>query len=69
MAHAPQKARRRRALALVGGVVAAPLAALALTGTAPAAELTPVAEYLDDTVADTDAQIGAVVDALGFEAE
>ncbi|GAA4965071.1 hypothetical protein WHI96_02870 [Pseudonocardia tropica] len=69
MAHAPQPARRRRALALVGGVVAAPLAALALTGTAQAAELTPVAEYLDDTVADTDAQIGAVVDALGFEAE
>ncbi|MEJ8278994.1 hypothetical protein [Pseudonocardia spirodelae] len=69
MATAPQPARRRRALALVGAVVAAPLATLAITGTAQAAELTPVAEYVDDTVADTDAQIGAVVDALGFEAE
>lgn len=69
MAHAPQQARRRRALALVGGVVAAPLAALAFTGTAQAAELTPVAEYPDETVAATDAQVGAVVDALGFEAE
>ncbi|OLM11772.1 hypothetical protein Ae505Ps2_1897 [Pseudonocardia sp. Ae505_Ps2] len=53
----------------MGGVVAAPLAALAFTGTAQAAELTPVAEYLDETVAATDAQVGAVVDALGFEAE
>ncbi|ANY06441.1 hypothetical protein [Pseudonocardia sp. HH130630-07] len=66
MATAP---RRRRTLAIVGAAIAAPLATLAFTGSAQAAELTPVAEYLDETVADTDAQIGAVVDALGFEAE
>ncbi|ALL81649.1 MULTISPECIES: hypothetical protein [unclassified Pseudonocardia] len=69
MANAPQPARRRRALTLVGAAVVAPLATLAFTGSAQAAELTPVAEYIDDTVADTDAQVGAVVDALGFEAE
>ncbi|OLL75291.1 hypothetical protein Ae168Ps1_3692 [Pseudonocardia sp. Ae168_Ps1] len=53
----------------MGAAVVAPLATLAFTGSAQAAELTPVAEYIDDTVADTDAQVGAVVDALGFEAE
>lgn len=68
MANAPQPARRRRALTLVGAVVAAPLATLAFTGSAQAAELTPVAEYLDTTVADTEAQLGAVLDALGLEA-
>lgn len=67
MANAPQPARRR-ALTLVGAVIAAPLATLAFTGSAQAAELTPVAEYVDTTVADTEAQVGAVLDALGLEA-
>lgn len=69
MAHAPRPARRHRTLTLVGAVVAAPLATLAFSGSAQAAELTPVAEYLDETVAGTSAQVGAVVDALGFAAE
>ncbi|MFP5069047.1 hypothetical protein ACLFMI_05200 [Pseudonocardia nantongensis] len=68
MANAPQPARRRRALTLVGAVVAAPLATLAFSGSAQAAELTPIAEYLDTTVADTEAQLGGALDALGLEA-
>ncbi|MEQ3550977.1 hypothetical protein WIS52_10875 [Pseudonocardia nematodicida] len=65
MANAP---RRRRALTLVGAAIAAPLATLAFAGSAQAAELTPVAEYLDETIADTESQIGEVLDALGLEA-
>lgn len=42
---------------------------LAFSGSAQAAEITPIAEYLDDTVATTSAQVGAVVDALGFAAQ
>lgn len=63
------KPARRRALTLVGAVIVAPLATLAFAGSAQAAEVTPIAEYVDTTVADTEAQIGAVVDALGFSAE
>ncbi|MEV1292812.1 hypothetical protein [Pseudonocardia sp. NPDC049635] len=68
MANAPQPARRRRALTLVGAAIAAPIATLAFTGSAQAAELTPVAEYLDAAVADTSAQIGAALDELGLAA-
>jgi hypothetical protein len=69
MANAPQPARRnaRRKAALVG-LIAAPLSVLAFSGAAQAAELTPVAEYVDQNVADTEAEIGAVVDDLGLEA-
>ncbi|MEJ2866601.1 hypothetical protein WCD74_02415 [Actinomycetospora sp. OC33-EN08] len=45
--------------------------ALALGVAAPAAnaaEVTPIAEYLDQTVADTEAEVGAVLDDLGLEA-
>ena len=45
--------------------------ALALGVAAPAAnaaERTPVAQYLDQTVADTEAEIGGALDALGLEA-
>lgn len=31
-------------------------------------EITPVAEYLDETVADLESEIGAAIDALGLEA-
>ncbi|TCK27092.1 hypothetical protein [Pseudonocardia endophytica] len=68
MANAPQPARRNRRKAVVAGLVAAPLAVLAFSGSAQAAELTPVAEYLDQTVADTEAQLGAVLDDLGLKA-
>lgn len=63
---------RRSKKAVVGGAVlgliAAPAVLLGVSGTAQAAELTPVAEYLDGTVADTEAQVGAVVDDLGLKA-
>ena len=50
--------------ALVGPALALGVAAPA----ANAAELTPVAQYLDQTVADTEAEIGGALDALGLEA-
>lgn len=59
---------KRRIAGLAAAVVAAPLVMLGATGTANAAEITPIAEYVDDTVADLSSTIGAVVDALGFEA-
>jgi hypothetical protein len=51
--------------ALVGPALALGVAAPA----ANAAELTPVAQYLDHTVADTEAEVGAVLDDLGLAAE
>ena len=69
MANAPQPARRNaRRNAVLAGIVAAPLAVLAISGAAQAAELTPVAEYLDQNVADTEAEVGAVLDDLGLKA-
>jgi len=59
---------KRRIAGLAAVAVAAPLVMLGATGTANAAEITPIAEYVDDTVADLSSTIGAVVDALGFEA-
>ncbi len=53
---------------VLAGLVAAPLSALALSGAAQAAELTPVAEYVDQNVADTEAEVGAVLDDLGLKA-
>lgn len=50
--------------ALVGPALALGVAAPA----ANAAELTPVAQYLDHTVADTEAEIGGALDSLGLEA-
>ncbi|MET0191453.1 MAG: hypothetical protein ABW212_20805, partial [Pseudonocardia sediminis] len=70
MAHAPQPRRSKKAI--LGGaalaLVAAPAVWLGVAGSASAAELTPVAEYLDQTVADEEASIGAALDALGLEA-
>ncbi|MFC5065879.1 hypothetical protein [Actinomycetospora atypica] len=54
---------------LAVAAVVTPLLMLGFAGAASAAEITPIAEYVDTTVADTEAEIGAVVDALGFEAE
>lgn len=69
MANAPRPARRTpRRTAVLVGLVAAPLSVLALSGAAQAAELTPVAEYLDRGVADTEAEVGAVLDDLGLKA-
>ncbi len=59
---------KRRIAGLATAAVAAPLVMLGLTGTANAAEITPIAEVVDGTVADLAQTIGAVVDALGFEA-
>ncbi|MCO7192489.1 hypothetical protein [Pseudonocardia sp. McavD-2-B] len=59
---------KRRIAGLATATVAAPLVMLGLTGTANAAEITPIAEVVDGTVADLSSTIGAVVDALGFEA-
>lgn len=41
---------------------------LGLTGTASAAEITPIAEVVDSTVADLSSTLGAVLDALGLAA-
>lgn len=59
---------KRRVAGLAVAGLAAPLLMLGITGSANAAEITPIAEYVDTTVADLESTIGAVVDALGFEA-
>lgn len=70
MAHAPRPRRSKKAI--LGGaalaLVAAPALMLGVAGTASAAELTPVAEYLDGAVADEEAAIGGALDSLGLEA-
>jgi hypothetical protein len=62
---APRSNSRRR-LAAVGAAVPALMIALALP--ASAAELTPIAEVVDSTVADLLSTLGAVLDALGLAA-
>jgi len=69
MANAPQPARRNaRRYAVLAGLVAAPLSVLAISGAAQATELTPVAEYVDQNVANPEAKVGAVLDDLGGKA-
>ena len=41
---------------------------LGLAGSASAAEITPIAEYVDSTVADLLSTVGGVLDALGLAA-
>lgn len=59
--------KRRIAGVTVAGL-AAPLLMLGLAGSAGAAEITPVAEYVDATVADLLSTVGGVLDALGLAA-
>ncbi|KAA1027974.1 hypothetical protein Ae406Ps2_4129 [Pseudonocardia sp. Ae406_Ps2] len=59
---------KRRIAGLAAAAVAAPLLMLGLTGTASAAEITPIAEVVDSTVADLSSTLGAVLDALGLAA-
>ena len=71
MAHAPQPRRSRKKM-LAGtliGVAAAPAIMMGVAGTAQAAELGPVADYVDQNVSDTEHEIGAVLDDLGLAAE
>lgn len=51
--------------AVVGPALAVGIAAPA----ASAAELTPVAQYVDHTVSDTEHEAGGALDSLGLEAE
>ncbi|MBW0114977.1 hypothetical protein [Pseudonocardia abyssalis] len=57
MSKLPSSRRRTIATRVAVGVVAVPALLLGLGGAAQAAELTPVAEYLDGVVADTDADL------------
>lgn len=54
---------------LAVAAVFTPLLMLGFAGAASAAEITPIAEYVDTTVADTEAEIGGALDALGLAAE
>ena len=55
---------------LAVAAVFTPLLMLGFAGAASAAaEITPIAEYIDTTVADTEAEIGGALDALGLAAE
>ncbi|WP_216217774.1 hypothetical protein [Amycolatopsis aidingensis] len=56
-------ARRWTLRGVAVSAIAVPLLALGLGGQASAAELTPIAEYLDQTIADTSA---ALVQALAI---
>ncbi|GLZ50010.1 hypothetical protein Acsp06_61950 [Actinomycetospora sp. NBRC 106375] len=58
---------RTRASVLLG-LVAVPAIMVGMALPASAAEVTPIAEYVDSTVADTEAEVGAVLDDLGLEA-
>lgn len=53
----------------VATAAAVPALMLALAGPANAAELTPIAEAVDGTVADTLSTVGDVLDAAGLEGE
>ncbi|SFS66235.1 hypothetical protein [Saccharopolyspora flava] len=57
-----------RAKRLAFGAVAVPALMIGLALPANAAELTPIAEALDATVADTLSSVGAALDALGLAA-
>ena len=60
----------RRALRLTLAAAVGPALALGVAApAAQAAELTPVAEYVDHTVADTEHEVGGAVDELGLAAE
>lgn len=41
---------------------------IGMAGPASAAELTPVAQYVDTTVSDLEGMLGGVLDALGLKA-
>lgn len=60
--------KRRTTASVLLGLVAAPAIMVALALPASAAELTPIAEYLDETVASTESDIGGALDSLGLEA-
>ncbi|RRO14733.1 hypothetical protein EIL87_18510 [Saccharopolyspora rhizosphaerae] len=53
---------------LAFGVLAVPALMIGLALPANAAELTPIAEAVDATVADTLSSVGAALDALGLAA-
>ncbi|MEJ2870599.1 hypothetical protein WCD74_22730 [Actinomycetospora sp. OC33-EN08] len=58
-----------RTARLVAAALAVPAIMIGVAAPASAAEITPIAEYVDTTVADTEAMLGGVLDALGLEAE
>lgn len=61
--------QKKTALRLGFAAIAGPALALGVAAPAAhAAELTPLAQYGDHTVADTEAELGAVLDDLGLEA-
>lgn len=60
----PSSPRRMLALRIAVGVVAVPAIMVGFAGAASAAEITPVAEYLDSTVADLSQDIVDVVTTL-----
>ena len=58
-----------RTLRFAFAAVAGPALAVGIAAPAAhAAELTPVAKYLDHNVSDTEAEAGAALDDLGLEA-
>jgi hypothetical protein len=54
---------------LAVAAVFTPLLMLGFAGAASAAEITPIAEYVDTTVSDLESEIGGALDALGLAAE
>ncbi|TCP54870.1 hypothetical protein EV191_10279 [Tamaricihabitans halophyticus] len=66
VANPAKNSRRRRAARLTVGALAVPALLVAFSGTAGAAELTPIAEYLDETIAATsEGLVGALALLLG----
>lgn len=58
-----------RTLRLAFAVLAGPALTIGVAApAASAAELTPVAQYLDHTVSDTEHELGGALDSLGLEA-
>ena len=64
MSQLPSSPRRKLVRRVAIGVVAVPAIMLGLAGGAQAAEITPIAEYLDETVAATSDDIISIVTAL-----
>lgn len=59
---------RSRRLAMLASAIAVPAIMVGFAAPASAAELTPIAEYLDETVAGLESDLGGALDSLGLEA-
>lgn len=64
----PSRRTTRRTTRLAATALAVPAIMIGVAAPASAVEITPLAEYIDTTVADLESTLGGVLDALGLKA-